>query len=116
MNLHLRVEVASVRVRVDLVVGAVLLHLPDGVYKEEQQDGHHDVKIVYQLLLQAKQKSVRVQHGLNYLSRIMGFLTNYFANVYTQRIEPDRIRIHVCPLSPEILSYTVPMSHPFLSQ
>ena len=59
LHLHLGVEVAghhpgAVEV---ILLAAVLLHLPDRVKEQKDQDGHKDVEVVHQLGLHASHQA-----------------------------------------------------------
>ena len=53
LHLHLSVEVTESNPPVLQLLAAVLLHLPDGVQEEQDEDRDEDVEVVEELGLQA---------------------------------------------------------------
>ena len=52
-HLHLGVEMAHPLLLLQLLLAAVLLHLPDGVQEEQDEDRDEDIEVVEELSLQA---------------------------------------------------------------
>ena len=53
LHLHLSVEVTEPHPPVLQLLAAVLLHLPDGVQEEQDEDRDEDIEVVEELSLQA---------------------------------------------------------------
>ena len=57
VHLHLGIKMTHTSGLLLLLLAAVLLHLPDGVQEEQDQDGHQDVEVVNQLILKTLEES-----------------------------------------------------------
>ena len=57
LHLHLSVQVAEANLPVEKLLVAVLLHLPDGVEEEKDEDRDEDIEIVEQLGLKTPEQA-----------------------------------------------------------
>ena len=57
VHLHLGIKMTHTSGLLLLLLAAVLLHLPDGVQEEQDQNCHQDVEVVNQLILKTLEES-----------------------------------------------------------